>query len=65
MAYCIKNGLVLENVPLETYKKYGEFFDTDVYSALDLQNCVKRRISEGGTGIESVEKQLEWIKEQL
>lgn len=65
VAYCIKNGLVLENVPLETYKKYGEFFDTDVYSALDLQNCVKRRISEGGTGIESVEKQLEWIKEQL
>ncbi|MCR4719484.1 MAG: argininosuccinate lyase [Firmicutes bacterium] len=65
VAYCIKNGFVLENLPLETYKKYGDFFDDDVFSAIDLENCVKRRISEGGTGINSVENQIKWVKEKL
>ena len=65
VAYCIKNDFVLETLPLETYKKYGDFFDSDVYSALDLQNCVKRRISEGGTGIQSVENQIKWVKEKI
>ena len=65
VAYCIKNGFVLENLPLEIYKKYGDFFDNDVFYAIDLENCVKRRISEGGTGINSVENQIKWVKEKL
>ena len=65
VAYCIKNGFVLENLPLEIYKKYGDFFESDVFSAIDLDNCVKRRISEGGTGINSVENQIKWVKEKL
>lgn len=65
VAYCIKNGFVLENLPLEIYKKYGDFFKSDVFSAIDLDNCVKRRISEGGTGINSVENQIKWVKEKL
>ncbi|MCR4693233.1 MAG: argininosuccinate lyase [Firmicutes bacterium] len=65
VAYCIKNDFVLENLPLETYKKYGDFFDDGVYDAINLENCVKRRISEGGTGINSVENQLKWVKEKL
>ena len=65
VAYCIKNGFVLENLSLEIYKKYGDFFESDVFSAIDLDNCVKRRISEGGTGINSVENQIKWVKEKL
>ena len=65
VAYCIKNRFVLENLPLETYKKYGDFFDNAVYDAIDLENCVKRRISEGGTGINSVENQIKWVKEKI
>jgi argininosuccinate lyase len=65
VAYCIKNGFILENLPLETYKKYGDFFENDVFDAIDLKTCVKKRISEGGTGISSVEKQIKWVKEKL
>ena len=65
VAYCIKNGFVLENLPLETYKKYGDFFDDGVYSAVDLENCVMRRTSEGGTGITSIENQIKWVREKL
>ncbi|MBQ6907393.1 MAG: argininosuccinate lyase, partial [Clostridia bacterium] len=65
VAYCIKNGFVLETLPLEKYKEYGDFFEDGVYSALDLKNCVKRRISEGGTGFESVEKQIAWVRERI
>ena len=65
VAYCIKNGFVLENLPLETYKKYGDFLDDSVYNAIDLETCVKRRISEGGTGINSVENQIKWVKEKI
>ena len=65
VAYCIKNGFVLETLPLEKYKEYGDFFEESVYSALDLKNCVKRRISEGGTGFESVEKQIDWVRKRI
>ena len=65
VAYCIENGFVLETLPIDVYKKYGDFFSEDVYSSLDLQNCVKRRISEGGTGIDSIEKQIEWVRKKL
>ena len=65
VAYCIKNGFVLETLPLEKYKEYGDFFEEGVYSALDLKNCVKKRISEGGTGFESVEKQIAWVRERI
>ncbi|MBR4721170.1 MAG: argininosuccinate lyase [Clostridia bacterium] len=65
VAFCIKNGFVLETLPLEKYKEYGDFFEESVYFALDLKNCVKRRISEGGTGFESVEKQIDWVRKRI
>ncbi len=58
VAYCIANGLVLETVPLETYRTFDEHFDADVYDAIDLRHCVETRISAGGTGAASVEKQI-------
>ena len=62
---CIRSGLVLETLPLETYRSHSELIGDDVYAAIDLLNCVKTRISEGGTSPESVERQLEFVKEQI
>ena len=62
---CIRTGEVLETYPLEDYKKYSELFDSDVYGCIDLKYCVEQRISEGGTGRSSVEKQIAYIKEKL
>ncbi len=62
VAYCIKNDTVLEDLPLSEYKQFSEVFDEQLYDAVNLENCVKRRISEGGTSVQSVEKQIEYVK---
>ena len=43
----------------------SELFDEDVYHAIDLDTCVNRRISEGGTSVESVRAQIAFVKEKL
>ena len=65
VAYCIQNGMILETLPLESYKSFCQVIDKDVYEAIDLKNCVARRSSEGGTSVESVKKQIKFIEESL
>ena len=65
VAYCIQNGTVLEDLPLETYKQFSELFDEELYTAIDLMVCVEKRISEGGTSVASVEKQINYVRESL
>ena len=62
VAYCIANNTVLEEIPLETYKSFEPLFEEDVYSAIDLRNCVETRISAGGTNLSSIETQIDYIK---
>ena len=62
---CIAKGCVLETLPLEAYQQYSDMFAEDLYQAIDLMNCVMTRISEGGTGPASVEKQINTIKSLL
>ena len=62
--YCINNGLILENVPLEKYREYSTLIDKDVYDAIDLMTCVKSRISKGGTSPESVSQQIKYLRER-
>ena len=63
VAYCIKNGTVLDELELSEYKKFSEIFSEDLYEEISLETCVKKRISEGSTGPDSVEKQLSDLKE--
>ncbi len=65
VAHCMQKNTVLENLPLEEYKKFSDLFDGELYDAVNLENCVKRRISEGGTSVQSVEKQIEFVKQNL
>ena len=65
VAKCIQDGCVLETLPLEAYCQFSDLFDEDVFDAIDLQKCVEKRLSEGGTSIASVEKQIAWAREQL
>ena len=62
---CIKCGEVLDSMKIDDYKKYSELFDDDLYDAISLQTCVAKRISEGGTGYESVDKQINFVTEFL
>ena len=65
VAYCIKEGTVLEALPLEVYKGFDELFDSDLYDAISLRTCVEKRISEGGTSLASVKAQIAFVKESL
>ena len=65
VALCIQKSTVLEELPLETYKEYSPLFEEDVYNDIDLVTCVEKRISEGGTSVASVEKQIAYVREAL
>lgn len=65
VALCMSKKTVLEDLPLEEYRRFSELFDEGLYDAVNLENCVKRRISEGGTSVASVEKQLEFVREKI
>lgn len=65
VAKCIEMGKVLETMPLEEYKEFSELFEEDLYQEIGLKTCVDKRISEGGTSLSSVEKQIQDAKERL
>ncbi len=65
VAYCIKENLVLETLTIEKYKEFDSSFEEDLYNEISLETCVNKRISLGGTGPESVNKQIEFLTEFL
>lgn len=65
VAKCIKENKVLETLTLNEYKEFSELFEEDVFVDIDLNTCVEKRISEGGTSVGSVEKQIKFVKEKL
>ena len=65
VAKCIAENTVLEDLPLELYQSYSPLFEADVYNEIDLTACVEKRISEGGTSVASVLKQVEYVKTKL
>ena len=62
---CMETGQVLETLPLETYRQHCELFDESLYEAIDLKTCMEKRISEGGTSVASVEKQIAFVRKEL
>ena len=65
VAECIEKKTVLDKLPLEAYKQYSDMFESDLYSEISLKACVEKRISEGGTSVASVEKQLVLVRKEL
>lgn len=65
VALAEKAGKPLERLELEDLKGVCPLIEADVYDALALEACVKRRETPGGTGPESVKAQIaafdEWI----
>lgn len=62
VAKCIAEGKVLETLTLDEYKAFSDLFDEDLYPEIDLNICVEKRISEGGTSVQSVGAQIEYVK---
>ena len=62
VAECIQKNTVLEQLPLECYRAHSDLFGEDLYQDIELSACVEKRISEGGTSVASVEKQIAYVK---
>ena len=45
-----------------TKPEYSDLFEKDVFKEIDLKICVSKRISEGGTGPDSVTAQIKYIR---
>ena len=65
VSYCTKEDKTLEELTLSEYKSFDTMFENDLFDAIKLLNCVKKRISEGGTSVESVEKQIVWVRNMV
>ena len=65
VGYCIREGKTLETLTMDEYKSFSPLFGEDIYEAVDLMTCVRRRISEGGTSPESVRAQVAAAREAL
>ena len=57
--------LTLETLPIEEYKAVCDLFDEDVYKAIDLDECVKKRTVKGGPSPECVLREAENMKNSL
>ena len=65
VAQCTKDGITLEDMPLEKYKEYNSLFDETLFDAIDIDQCVKKRISKGGPSEKSILEQIEYVTELL
>ena len=62
---CIKKGIYLQEVSLKDYQALSQLIEEDVYEILKSRTAVSRRNSLGGTGFESIKKQIEQAKKEL
>ncbi len=65
VADCIQKGCVLDEYPLDEYKKYSELFEQDLYAEISLETCVGKRNSAGGASPKSVMEQVKTAREAL
>ena len=65
VAHAEGRGVGLEDLTLEELRKFSAEIGEDVFGVLDYAACVKRRTSHGGTGPDSVDRQIAELREWL
>ena len=63
VVYCEVNKKKISQLTLEEFKKFSDLFESDIQEKITIEECVNGRNSYGGTGIESVERQIKEVKE--
>lgn len=54
--YCIDKKIALDDMSLEEYKAISPVFEEDIYDAISMETCVKKRNTIGAPGPEAMEK---------
>jgi len=65
VAFCIDNALTLETMAIEQYREFSDVFEKDIYESIDLDICVSKRTSFGGTAPEQVKLRIADIRSAL
>ena len=65
VAYAEKKGVGLEDLTIQEFKQFSEEIEDDVYMALDFKQAVGRRETPGGTGPQSVYRQIKWARDWI
>ncbi|MEI5990551.1 argininosuccinate lyase [Enterococcus termitis] len=62
---CTKQGIYLQDVPLEQYQVITPLIQSDIYQILSSKTAIERRHSYGGTGFDQVKAAIERSKQKL
>ena len=62
---CMQQKLTLETFSLNDYKKFSDLFDECIFETVNVETCLKKRMSEGGPARESTLHQIEIVKQFL
>lgn len=65
VAACIDKGVTLETLPIDEYKAVCDLFEEDVYTAIDLDECVRKRTVKGGPSPECVMSEVKALKKKM
>jgi argininosuccinate lyase len=60
--FCEEKGISLDDMTLEEYKAISPVFEEDIYDAISLETCVKKRMTIGAPGPEAMNEVIQ--KEQ-
>ncbi len=65
--HCLEHKIAIEEMSLEQFQKFSAIFCNDIYSSIDLQTCVNKRILHGGPAPaavrESVASAEKWLSD--
>ncbi|WP_373262523.1 argininosuccinate lyase [Hungatella hathewayi] len=63
--YCIEKGIALDDMSLEEFQAISPVFEEDIYNAISMQTCVKKRMTIGAPGQDAMKKVIEACRERL
>ncbi|MDD2370921.1 MAG: argininosuccinate lyase [Firmicutes bacterium] len=67
VAYCLDESKSLDELSLDEYKSFSDYFENDIYKAIDLITCVNDRSVTGGPATFEVERHIvsinKWLEE--
>jgi argininosuccinate lyase len=63
--HCLQELVALENLPLETLRRFSPLFAKDVSAALQMNNVINSRRVPGGTARVNVLREIKKAKKEL
>ena len=57
--YCISKKCAIDDMTIEEFKSFSEMFDTDIYEAISLDTCVRKRLTIGAPGPDAMKQVIE------